>query len=213
MITSQILIFTGIVAVLTLTPGIDTMLVIRNVLARGRNAGFFTSLGICSGLFCHATLSALGVSIILVRSATIFEAVKLIGAGYLLFLGVRSLWQTWRTGHVARAFKSNPVASQHVSAWRSVREGFLTNVLNPKVAIFYLAFLPQFINRGDPVLAKSLLLASIHFLLSIIWLSLMTLFLGKLSALLTRPAVQRALETVTGLILIAFGVRLVLEKR
>src|SRR5579884_2485439 len=96
MLHSQIFVFIGVATLLTITPGVDTMLVIRNVLARGRNAGFFTALGICSGLFFHATLSALGVSIILVRSATLFEIVKLLGACYLLFLGGRSLWQTWR---------------------------------------------------------------------------------------------------------------------
>jgi threonine/homoserine/homoserine lactone efflux protein len=89
----------------------------------------------------------------------------------------------------------------------------LSNILNPKVAVFYLAFLPQFINAGDPVLAKSLLLAGIHFVLGIVWLSLVTIFVAWLRASLTQPAIRRGLETVTGVVLIAFGIRLALEKQ
>ncbi len=217
MLHSQIFIFIGVATVLTITPGIDTMLVIRNVLARGRNAGFFTALGICLGLFFHATLSALGVSIILVRSAILFEIVKLLGACYLLFLGARSLWQTWRGEHQAGNKQETPVQQDvvrlHVKPWRSLREGWFSNVLNPKVAVFYLAFLPQFINSGDPVLAKSLLLAAIHFILGVAWLSLVTLFLGRIRAWITRSTIRRAMETITGGVLIAFGVRLVMEQR
>src|SRR5215470_16270681 len=97
MLNTQLLTFVGVATLLTITPGVDTMLVIRNVLMRGRGAGLFTAVGICSGLFCHATLSALGLSLILVRSATLYEMVKLLGACYLGFLGCRSLWQTFHT--------------------------------------------------------------------------------------------------------------------
>ncbi len=214
MINQQVLAFTGIALILTLTPGADTVLVMRSVLLRGRWAGLLATLGICSGLFLHATLSAVGLSALLVRSATAFEVVKLAGACYLLFLGVQSLLRALRHG----AGKTNDptggiVAGRKKSGRLSFFEGLLTNVLNPKVAIFYLAFLPQFISPGDPVLAKSVLLAGIHFLLSVTWLSLVTLFLGRLRAFLTRPGVQRAVETMTGAVLIAFGARLVMERR
>src|SRR5690349_9970309 len=99
MLTTQLFTFLGIITVLTITPGADTMLVIRNVVARGQRAGYLTALGICSGLFIHATLSALGLSVILVRSATIFEIVKLAGACYLIILGAWSLWQMIRSRH------------------------------------------------------------------------------------------------------------------
>ncbi|GAC1653773.1 MAG: LysE family translocator [Ktedonobacteraceae bacterium] len=220
MLNTQLLTFVGIATILTITPGVDTMLVIRNVLMRGRRAGLLTAAGICSALFCHATLSALGLSIILVHSAMLYEIVKLLGACYLCFLGCRSLWQTFHTlKHGAIVSKEPnlmaPAQSsyQSTSWWRSIREGFFSNILNPKVAVFYLAFLPQFINAGDPVLAKSLLLAGIHFVLGIVWLSLVTIFVGWLRALLTQPAIQRGLETVTGVVLIAFGIRLALEKQ
>lgn len=220
MFTSQIWTFVGIAALITITPGVDTMLVIRNVLARGRRAGLFTALGICSGLFCHATLSALGLSLILVRSAALYETVKLLGACYLLFLGCRSLWQTFRvkqsrtndSSHLSSVLPAHDTV-QNAPWWKSIREGFLSNILNPKIAVFYLAFLPQFINPGDPVLAKSLLFAGIHFVLGIAWLSLVSGFVGWLRTQLTRPVIRRALETVTGVVLIAFGLRLAFEQR
>jgi RhtB (resistance to homoserine/threonine) family protein len=214
MLTTQLFTFLGIITILTITPGADTMLVIRNVVARGQQAGYLTALGICSGLFIHATLSALGLSVILVRSAVIFEIVKLAGACYLIILGVWSLWQMIRSRHhteQAPALAIQP--SQSTGSWRSLREGLLTNVLNPKVAIFYLAFLPQFINPGDPVLLKSLLLAGMHFVLSILWLVLISTFLGRLRGFIARPAVQRGIEVVAGTVLIAFGIRLATTQR
>lgn len=224
LINSQFLAFLGIATVLTLTPGADTMLVIRNVLARGQRAGYLTGLGICSGLFVHATLSALGLSLILVRSAALFEVVKMVGACYLICLGIWSIWQMLRTRFLRTQQPQNeptPIAPvsptiQHtanVSGWRSYRDGLLTNVLNPKVAIFYLAFLPQFISPGDPVLAKSLFLAAVHAFLGVIWLSSISVFLGKLRKFVTRPTVQRGLEAVAGTVLIAFGIRLALAQR
>jgi RhtB (resistance to homoserine/threonine) family protein len=213
MMDSQVLAFTGIAAILTLTPGADTMLVMRSVFARGRRAGLLTSLGICSGLFFHATLSALGLSLILVRSATAFEIVKLIGAVYLIYLGGQSLWQAFRQGARKLSTGEGTVNKQNKEWWQSFLEGMLTNVFNPKVAIFYLAFLPQFISPSDPVLAKSLLLAGIHFMLGLAWLSLVATFLARVRAFLIRPRVQRTIEATTGAILIAFGARLAMERR
>jgi RhtB (resistance to homoserine/threonine) family protein len=213
MIDNQILAFTGIAAILTLSPGADTMLVMRSVFTRGQQAGLLTSLGICSGLFFHATLSALGLSLILVRSATAFEIVKLVGACYLIYLGSQSLWHAFRNGASKLSTVEATATKQEKHWWQSFLEGLLTNVLNPKVAIFYLAFLPQFISPSDSVLAKSLLLAGIHFILGIIWLSLVTMFLSRMRALLTHPHVQPAIEATAGAVLIAFGARLAMERR
>lgn len=213
MVDSQVLAFTGIAAILTLTPGADTMLVMRNVLERGQRAGLLTTFGICTGLFFHATLSALGLSLILVRSATVFEVVKIIGACYLIFLGGQSIWRALCGRDEASKAQERKVGRREKKGWRSYLEGLLTNVLNPKVAIFYLAFLPQFISAGDAVFAKSILLASIHFVLGIAWLSLVTLLLGRVRILLTRPRIKRAIEATTGAVLIAFGARLAMERR
>ena len=213
MFDSSMLSFTAIVLLLTITPGADTMLVMRSVVARGQRAGLLTTIGICCGLFVHASLSAVGLSVILVRSAAAFEFVKLVGAAYLIFLGVQSLWRVMH--HQSRVADDAPLERGHGTARTKRRpflEGLLTNVLNPKVAVFYLAFLPQFIRPGDPVLLKSVFLASIHFLLGLLWLSIVTLVLGRLRAVLTRPHIQQRLEAITGVILIAFGVRLALER-
>lgn len=213
MIDHQIIAFAGIAAVLTLTPGADTMLVIRNVITRGKRAGFMTTFGICSGLFVHATLSAIGLSIILVRSATAFQVVKLLGAGYLFFLGAQSLWRAWHRQSAISDVSKGRETEDKREGWHSFFEGMMTNVLNPKVAIFYLAFLPQFVSPDDPVFGKSVLLAGIHFVEGIIWLSLLTAFLGRMRMWLTRPRVQQGLQTIGGAVLIAFAMRLATERR
>src|SRR5260221_14633766 len=135
MIDSRVLAFTGIAFILTITPGADTMLVLRSVLAYGRRAGLFSALGICNGLLIHAPLSALGLSLLLVRSATAFEIVKFAGACYLIFLGVQSLWRVLR--HQAEPVAINAENGDIVQSRRaqhSYLDGLLTNLLNPKVA-------------------------------------------------------------------------------
>lgn len=212
MFDAQILAFIGVAFILTITPGADTMLVLRSVLTRGQRAGLLAVLGICSGLFVHATFSALGLSLLIVQSAAVFEMVKLLGAAYLIFLGGQSLWQALGK----RADASHQPMTTVIPAKSKKQafiEGLVSNVLNPKVSVFYLAFLPQFINPGDPVLAKSLLLAVIHFGMGIIWLTLVATLAGQARALLGRPQVQRKIEAFTGLILILFGARLALERR
>ncbi|MDX1487325.1 MAG: LysE family translocator [Acidiferrobacterales bacterium] len=157
MFDSQLLAFAAIAAVLTLSPGADTLLVIRNVVARGRTAGITTALGICSGLFMHATLSALGLSVLIAHSAFAYQLLKIAGAFYLVWLGLQSLSAAIR-GDYPRKQDGNTATSRG----RSFVEGLLTNLLNPKVAVFYLALLPQFVAVEDPVFIKSILLAGIH---------------------------------------------------
>ena len=208
-IDPQLLVFVGVAALLTVTPGPDTMLVMRNVLARGRRAGLLTTAGISAGIFVHATLSALGVSLILARSALAFEVVKLAGAGYLIVLGAQSLLRLRRPD--SAAVPDGPATAGGGS--RSLVEGVLTNLLNPKVAIFYLSFLPQFIRVTDAVLAKSLLLAAIHVGMGVVWLLSVSVFVGALRGLLERRRVRRMLEGVTAAVLVGLGVRLALERR
>jgi len=136
MIDSQVIAFMCIAAMLTLTPGADTMLVVRNVLRGGRQDGIITTCGICTGLFVHATLSALGVSVILLHSATAFHLVKYAGACYLVWLGIPSLWSAVRG--IDHPPGTVPCVTPDASAQQHCfREGLLSNVLNPKVAVFY----------------------------------------------------------------------------
>lgn len=212
MFDSQVLAFTGIAALLTITPGADTMLVVRNVLTRGGKAGLLSTFGICSGLFIHASLSALGLSIILVKSAAAFQIVKYAGAIYLIYLGSQSLRRIFH-GHETQLSKiGNAENAEKSGTKKSLLEGFLTNILNPKVAIFYLAFLPQFINTGDPVFEKSILLASIHAMEGIIWLSFISLFLDRIKDFIARPKTRKTIEGISGAVLIGFGIKLGMER-
>jgi RhtB (resistance to homoserine/threonine) family protein len=214
LIDAQVLTFAGLAALLTITPGSDTMLVIRSVLARGQRAGLLTTVGICCGLFIHASLSAAGLSLILVKSAAVFETVKLAGACYLVFLGIQSLRKLTRKPTERQV--QIPYREKRASVrapWKSFMEGMLNNLLNPKLAVFYLAFLPQFINPGDPVFCKSMLLAGIHFIMGIVWLSTVTLFLGKMRAFFASARVRKWLEATCGAVLIGMGITLAIENR
>lgn len=209
MVDPELAAFAVVAAIITVIPGADMALVARSVLTGGRRAGYVTSLGICTGLWVHAVASALGISALLVTSATLFSVVKLAGALYLVALGLSSL----RRALIART--GAPPAFATVSApnvGRAFAQGLLSNLLNPKVALFYLTLLPQFVRPGDPVLARSLLLASIHVVIGLVWLVLYTYFLGRLGALMRRPRVQRVLEGVTGTVLIGLGARLAWER-
>ena len=209
----QIISYTLVVALLTLTPGADTMLVIRNVLSRGRLSGVATTLGGNCGLFVHATLSALGLSVILVNSALAYEVVKTAGAIYLVFLGLKSLYLAVRRPAPVLEKTNEPQQAAGKSFKTSFMEGFVTNILNPKVAIFYLAFLPQFIRPQDPVLLKSLALAGIHAGLGIIWLGSLSFVLHQGRNFVQNSGFRRWLEGVSGLVLVGLGLRLVFEKR
>ena len=222
--------FIGVAALLTILPGADMALVTRNVLALGRRRTMLTILGIGAGCLIHATASALGISAILATSATAYNVVKTVGAAYLIWLGVQSIRgssaarqaggsATRRLGDSAviasRAAEqpSGRVAERPSSRAAAFTQGFLTNVLNPKVAIFYLTFLPQFIAPGEPVLTRSLMLASIHIAMGLVWLTAYAWFIDRLGAVLTRPAVKAWLERVTGGLLVALGARLAWERR
>ncbi len=207
---TQLITFVTVAAALTITPGADTMLVFRNVLRGSRRDGIITTFGICSGLFVHALLSALGVSILLMHSATLFHAVKMAGACYLIWLG----WQSFRSAVRKNAEPvSGEQSRQMVSCRTCFLEGFLNNVLNPKVAVFYLAFLPQFIGPADPVVMKSILLAGIHYVMGIVWLVCLSVFLDRARRFLIRASVRRGLEGFCGMALMGLGVCLAFEKR
>lgn len=226
----QLVAFVGIAALLTVTPGADMALVTRNTLRYGRRAALLTTLGIATGCLVHATLSALGLSAVLSRSAALYEAVKLAGAAYLVFLGAQALWGTIRPGETSTSHNSTDrglFPGEDQAAWpaparrreethdamRCYVQGLLTNVLNPKVAVFYITFLPQFIGAGDPVLRKSLLLAGVHVGMGVVWLSAYAALVARLGELLLRDGVRRWLERATGAVLIGFGLRLAWDRR
>lgn len=210
-IDAQFISFLVAITLLTISPGVDTLLVIRNTARGGIRDGITTSLAICCGLFVHATISALGISLILLQSAWAFHMLKLVGAGYLIWLGITSLL-------AARRGQPLPVngmlkGSTAVSRWQPVKEGFLSNVLNPKTVVFYMAFLPQFIAPGDPALLKSLWLAGVHFIIANIWQISVVLMVGSAGKWLANARFAQTLNAATGTVLVIFGIRLALTQR
>jgi len=205
----QLVAFAIVAAVITIIPGADMALIARSVLTHGRRAAYVTSLGVCTGLWVHAVASALGLSAVLLTSATLFSAVKLGGAVYLVTLGALSIRRVLLVAEPG----PRPQGTTAGDARRAFAQGLLSNLLNPKVALFYLTLLPQFIRPGDPVLARSLLLAGVHVVIGMVWLAVYAYFLGRLGAVLRRPGVRRALEGVTGALLIGIGGRLAWERR
>lgn len=195
------------ITLLTVSPGVDTLLVIRNTVRGGFRDGVLTSFAICLGLFVHAVVSAGGISLILMQSAWAFSLLKLAGACYLVWLGGRSLYAAYR-GESGLKIQAGTVRHCRVSVWTSLREGFLSNVLNPKTVVFYMAFLPQFIQPGDPALVKSLFLAGLHFVIANIWQLILVLMVGRVAVWLSRPRIGRYFDSLTGSIMVFFGVRL-----
>ena len=206
------------VTLLTLTPGIDTLLVMRNTGRGGLGDGVVTSFGICCGLFIHATLSALGISILLVETAWAFTALKWAGACYLVWLGIMSLRQALAGSQpetASRRFSNPPDRASGrgaaVPRLASFREGVLSNLLNPKTALFYMALLPQFIDPAGPAFAQSIVLAGLHFVLSMSWQCLVAVMVLKSQKFQVGQGVKRALNGLTGGFFVAIGVRLGLE--
>ncbi len=198
---------------LSVSPGLDTLLTVRNAARGGVTDGVVTSFGICSGLFVHAVLSALGISVLLMQSAWLFGGLKLAGAAYLIWLGWGSLRQVARSrAQASQLAPMHEVARASVSHWRSGCEGLLSNLLNPKTIIFYMAFLPQFIDPSGAVLSQALWLAAMHFVIAMSWQSLLAVLTCRAQGWMRQPALRAFCHGLTGLVMVGLGVRLALAK-
>jgi threonine/homoserine/homoserine lactone efflux protein len=191
--------------VITIVPGPDMALVTRQVVSRGRAAAQATIFGNLSGLVVHAAALAAGLSALLVASATAYTTIKLAGAAYLVYLGIQSLRQARRT---AVAVSGAPTKKRG----NAYLQGLISTVLNPKPALFFLSYLPQFIDRSGSVVLQVALLAAIHIAVGLVWLTFYAWFVSRLHAAMTRPRVKAALERVTGAVLIALGLRVAMER-
>ncbi len=202
MLDTELLTFTLLVTLLTLTPGADTFILIRNVLRGGTRAGIATTLGGRLGLVIHANLSAFGVSAILAHSANAYFILKLLGAVYLVWLGFKSIYSSLKP-QIESENKKESQTRQHPFS-----EGLLSNLLNPKTALFYLAVLPQFVSQEGSVLGSSIFLCSIHVGISLVWYIALSVGMGKAQALLKAPRFRRWIVGITGGLLTALGLRL-----
>jgi threonine/homoserine/homoserine lactone efflux protein len=196
----------------TVTPGADMALVTRNAVAGGMRAAVSTAVGIVAGCFTWAAASALGIAALLSASATAFTVVKIAGAVYLAMLGLQALLAARRRVKAPAAARDATVDGA-VGPLAALRQGLLTNLLNPKIAVLYATLLPQFLSPGDPVMALSLTMAAIHGAMGLVWLSAYARVIVAAGDLLRRPRVRAALDAVTGTVLVALALRLATERR
>ncbi|MTD16826.1 LysE family translocator [Nakamurella sp. YIM 132087] len=204
-----VLSFAVVAGLLTITPGLDTALVLRSALTQGRAPAFATALGVGTGALIWGAAAAVGVSALLTAWTVAFTILKIVGAAYMLFLGGRLLWAAVRGTADPAPVDAGPVAR---SAWTGWRRGMLTNLLNPKVGAFYVAVLPQFLPPDVPHLWMGLLLAFVHTVLGMIWFTGVILGASSVRRWLTRRSAQRTIDGGTGAVLVGFGVKLALTR-
>ncbi|MGP5532758.1 LysE family translocator [Psychrobacter celer] len=200
---------------LNLTPGTDTMYIITRSVSHGSAAGFYSVLGIISGILVHTVFAALGLSIILINSPLAFTIVKYVGASYLCYLGIKMLMSKQSSLLANHLPKSSPSApANSIAHWQIYKQGVLTNVFNPKVALFFLAFFPQFIDLSYAHSALSFLILGLSFALTgFVWCSCLALLASKFSANLRKnPAIEVILNKISGVVFVGLGVKLLTEK-
>jgi threonine/homoserine/homoserine lactone efflux protein len=201
-VQSELLPFIGAAVLIALTPGADTALVVRNALVAGAAPARRTALGTATGLMVWGAASACGIAAVLNASAEAYTMVKLAGAAYLIWLGIQAIRYAGADAPMEGARSGSPF-----------RQGLLCNLLNPKAGVFFTALLPQFVSPQDPALAVSLLMTTIAAAASLAWLAVYATLVPRAGDVLRRPPVRRALDRVTGTVLIALGVRHALSRR
>ncbi|SED23975.1 LysE family translocator [Streptomyces sp. TLI_105] len=199
--------FALVVGLLTLTPGLDTALVLRTAALGHRARAWGVVLGIQTGVLAWGALTSLGVTALLTASHLAYEALRWAGAAYLVWMGVQMLRKTFGGHAVQEAAQERATPDTFTSGWR---QGALTNLLNPKVGAFYVAVLPQFLPADTNHLAMGLLLTTEHILLGLLWSTALIAGARLLSTWLRRPTARRTLDRLTGTVITAFGLRLAL---
>ncbi|MER7504701.1 LysE family translocator [Nonomuraea pusilla] len=201
----MLLTFTVTTLIMIMIPGPDAALIMRSALAHGRLAGLLTMLGGLAGLTVHATAAAFGLSALLVASPAAFTVVRVLGVCYLLWLGAQALLPN-RAG-ARRQERERPSGTPLAH----VRRGLLSNLLNPKVLLLFVTWLPQFLPAHGDALGRALLLSGITAGLYAVWFSLYNVLIDKVGALLRRPRVRAAIERATGVLLVGFALRLAVQ--
>ncbi|ALL12281.1 LysE family translocator [Caulobacter henricii] len=208
MTTLQALLAFGFAALLlTITPGLDTALVLRTAASEGPRRALAAALGIGIGCLVWGVAAACGAGALLTASALAYTALKWAGAAYLVWIGSQMLIRP------RSSFEPGVLTSAGGSAFAALRRGLLTNLLNPKVGVFYISFLPQFVPAGADPASFGALLAGLHVILGLIWAGLLIAATVPLAGLLREASVIRGLDRITGSVFIAFGLRLALERR
>ena len=200
---------------LNLTPGTDSMYIITRSISQGQMAGFYSVLGITSGALVHTLFAALGLSVLLANSPTAFMIVKYIGAAYLCYLGFKMLTSK-NSNSIANSLSKAQDVTRHkeVDGWQIYKQGVLTNVFNPKVALFFLAFFPQFIDASYAYSMVSFIILGLSFAVTgFIWCSCLALLASKFSENLRKnPSIEAVLNKISGVVFIGLGIKLLTEK-
>jgi threonine/homoserine/homoserine lactone efflux protein len=202
--------FLGVAVLVIVTPGPDTALTIRNTLLGGRSGGIATAVGVVSGQAVWALATSVGVVALLLASEPAFAAVRLAGAAYLVFLGVQTLLAAWRGD--SWDVEARDGRRQGLRPGIAARQGLVSNLGNPKMAAFFPSLLPQFVPAGEPAFAPLLLLGLLFCTMTFVWLTAYALVVSRAQGFLRRTGVKRALEAVTGTVLVALGLRLAAER-
>ena len=199
---AKFLLFIGVSWALIIAPGPDMLYVISRGIAHGRRAGILSAVGVVCGILVHTTAAALGLTLILQTSALAFLLVKYIGAAYLIYLGIKA----WRDRSTLHLQSSSPAAKSSALFW----QGVLSNVLNPKIAIFFLAFLPQFVEKGSSSVAWQMIFLGVTFAcFGLCFLLVVGYSSGTIGRWLTdRPQYTQSLQRLAGGILVGLGIRL-----
>jgi threonine/homoserine/homoserine lactone efflux protein len=204
--------FLGIAALVIVTPGPDTLLTVRNTLGGGRRGGLGTALGVATGQAVWTIATCGGIATLLLASASAFAALRLVGAAYLVWLGARAVWGAWRP-HGSRRHPGDLGPGPRLAPGAAFRQGVLSNLGNPKMAVFFTSLLPQFTPAGDASFVALLALGLLFCAMTLAWLAGYAMVVAKAGQLLAGPRIRRALESVTGVVLVALGLRLAVQSR
>jgi threonine/homoserine/homoserine lactone efflux protein len=203
---ATLLAFAAMAALLIISPGPNGVLIAKTVPTSGRAAGFANIAGFCVAFFVHGTFAIFGLSVLLLQSAHLFTIVKFAGAAYLVWIGLKALYDAWRGLPTALA-EVKPARRRRTLA-KAFGEGFLTNALNPKVAMFYIAAFPQFVPPDAVSPLAAYLLVVVHACLNMAWFGPMVLLFERLSGAVRSGRVQRAVKALTGMVFVGFGIKL-----
>lgn len=198
--------FLGVALLVIVTPGQDTALTVRNALAGGRRSGIFTALGVAGGQAAWTLAASVGLTAVLLASEPAFAALRLAGAAYLVYLGARALVAAVRRGNRARGERNR--TGRRLTPQTALRQGLVSNLGNPKMAVFFTSLLPQFAPGGGASFLGLLLLGLLFCALTLGWLTAYAAAVARAGDLLRRPRVRRSVDAITGTVLVAFGLRL-----
>jgi len=202
---ATILAFMTVTTLLVVSPGPNGVLIAKTVPTSGKLAGFANIAGFVTAFYIHGAFVLFGLSVILMRSAELFFLVKMLGAGYLCYIGLKALYQAWRGAINVQAVTP---ARRRRTLVMAYLEGLLTNALNPKVSMFYIAAFPQFLPPDQATAGNVFLLVFLHSMINLVWFSAMVLVFSRLTRFSRSGRLNRWLKAVTGLVFVGFGLKL-----